>query len=144
MEGGLTGYAYSDRVGAVFSFPEDVKTVKSKVGISWISADKACQFINDEIPHWDLDTVVDQAKGRWNEEVLSKIDLRTDNTTQLEMFYTALYHAHLMPSDRTGENPYWVSDEPYYDDYYTLWDTFRCTHALTSLILPGRETDISE
>lgn len=26
-----------------------------------------------------------------------------------------------MPSDRTGENPYWESEEPYYDDFYTLW-----------------------
>lgn len=24
-----------------------------------------------------------------------------------------------MPTDRTGENPGWTSDEPYYDDIYT-------------------------
>jgi putative alpha-1,2-mannosidase len=90
------------------------------VGISWISTEKACQFIADEIPHWDLDTTVSQAQEAWNTEVLSKIEVKTENITQLEMFYTALYHGHLLPSDRTGENPYWESDEPYYDDFYTL------------------------
>lgn len=25
-----------------------------------------------------------------------------------------------MPSDRTGENPLWVSEEPFWDDFYTL------------------------
>lgn len=113
----------------------------SKVGISWISADKACQFL-DEIPGWDLNSTVQAAKDQWNAEVLSKIDVQSTNETQLEMFYTALYHSHLMPSDRTGENPNWESDEPYYDDFYTIWDTFRCLHALTTLILPNRVTGI--
>lgn len=142
--GGTNGYQYADRVGALFSFPSNSSTLTSKVGISWISSDKACQFVNDEIPHWDLNTTVTEAKHRWSSDVLSKIDVQTDNQTQLEMFYTGLYHGHLMPSDRTGENPNWVSEEPYYDDYYTLWDTFRCTHALVSLILPDRQVDMSK
>jgi putative alpha-1,2-mannosidase len=144
LQGGRTGYQWAKRVGGLFTFPEDARTIQSKVGISWVSSDKACQFINDEIPHWDLDKTVSQAKEQWNQEVLSKIDIQTDNATLLTMFYTGLYHANLMPSDRTGENPHWKSDEPYYDDFYTLWDTFRCTHALTSLILPGREVEISK
>lgn len=28
-----------------------------------------------------------------------------------------------MPTDRTGENPGWTSDEPYYDDIYTAVST---------------------
>ncbi|PNH26422.1 hypothetical protein BJF96_g10285 [Verticillium dahliae] len=140
--GGTDGYQYADRVGALFTFSTNSSTVTSKVGISWISSDKACQFLNDEIPHWDLHVTVAEARDHWNNEVLSKIDANTQNQTLLEMFYTGLYHAHLMPSDRTGENPNWVSDEPYYDDYYTLWDTFRCTHALISLILPRRQIDM--
>lgn len=143
VSGGTDGYQYANRVGALFTFPTNSSTIMSKVGISWISSDKACQFVNDEIPHWALNTTVAEAKDRWNGEVLSKIDVQSENQTQLEMFYTGLYHAHLMPSDRTGENPNWVSEEPYYDDYYTLWDTFRCTHALVSLILPDRQVEMS-
>jgi len=136
------GYQYADRIGALFEFPSDATTVRSKVGISWISTDKACQFINDEIPHWDLDTTIPQAQEVWNSEVLSNIDIKSENETQLEMFYTALYQSHLLPSGRTGENPYWESDEPYYDDFYTLWDIFRCLHSLYTLIVPDRQEGI--
>ena len=96
----------------------------------------------EEIPDWDLNATVKAAEEQWNSEVLSKIDVTSTNETQLEMFYTGLYHSHLLPSDRTGENPYWESDEPYYDDFYTPWDTFRCLHALTTLILPKRQIGI--
>ncbi|WYZ38518.1 hypothetical protein EsH8_III_000432 [Colletotrichum jinshuiense] len=142
IRAGVDGYQYADRIGGLFSFPSSTSTLTSKVGVSWISAEKACQFVKDEIPHWDLNTTVSEAKAAWNDEVLSKIDIKSQNQTQLEMFYTGLYHSHLMPSDRTGENPHWESTEPYYDDFYTLWDTFRCTHALISLILPSRQVDM--
>jgi putative alpha-1,2-mannosidase len=142
ITGGTIGYQYADRIGALFEFPSNATTITSKIGISWISASKACEFLDSEIPHWDLNTTVSQAKETWNSEVLSKIDVQSKNTTRLEMFYTALYHAHLLPSDRTGENPNWESDEPYYDDFYTLWDTFRCLHSLYTLILPSRQEGI--
>ncbi|KAL1597876.1 hypothetical protein SLS60_008363 [Paraconiothyrium brasiliense] len=142
IRGGTVGYQYADRIGALFSFPPNSSVLASKVGISWVSEDKACQFLEEEIPHWDLEKVQQAAKDRWNIEVLSKIDVQTNNKTQSEMFYTAMYHSHLMPSDRTGENPYWESEEPYYDDFYTLWDTFRTLHPLLTLIEPERQSDI--
>ena len=58
------------------------------------------------------------------------------------MFYTALYHTMLMPVDRTGENPLWQSSEPSYDDFYAIWDTFRTSGPLLTLIAPQREIDI--
>lgn len=59
-----------------------------------------------------------------------------------------------MPSDRTGENPLWVSDEPFWDDFYTLCklslefnsglpdlfyqgDIFRCTVSLYHVLQPS-------
>ncbi|KAI0137933.1 glycoside hydrolase family 92 protein [Hypoxylon sp. NC0597] len=141
IEGGTIGYQYADRIGALFEFPSNVTTLRSKVGISWVSTDKACQFL-DEIPHWDLEAVRDAAQDKWSSDVFSKIDVTSTNHTQLEMFYTAMYHAHLLPSNRTGENPYWESDEPYYDDFYTIWDTFRCLHPLLTLIQPKVQIEI--
>ncbi|KAI1798496.1 glycoside hydrolase family 92 protein [Daldinia bambusicola] len=141
IDGGVVGYQYADRVGALFEFPSNVTTVQSKVGVSWVSTDKACQFL-DEIPHWNLEHVRDAAKNRWNSDVFSKINVTSTNHTQLEMFYTAMYHAHLLPSNRTGDNPYWESDEPYYDDFYTIWDTFRCLNSLYVLIQPQTQIEI--
>ena len=53
-----------------------------------------------------------------------------------------MYHIMLMPSDRTGENPGWQSAEPYYDDYYAIWDTYRSSGPLLTLIAPERQRDL--
>ena len=82
--------------------------VKSKVGVSWISVDKACMFLN-EIPQYDMNSTIDAAKAAWNSQVLNKISISgSTNETRLQMFYSALYRTHLLPSNRTGESPNWT------------------------------------
>ncbi|EFR04110.1 glycosyl hydrolase [Nannizzia gypsea CBS 118893] len=138
--GGRDGYQYADRVGAVFEFPPDTTTLKSRIGISFISTEKACHFIN-EIRSWNINDTVNDAKDRWNSEVLSGVTTPDTNTTRLTMLYSALYRSHLLPSNRTGENPYWESNEPYYDDYYAIWDTFRCLNSFYLLTKPQLAAD---
>ncbi len=112
--GGTTGYNFADRVGALFKFPAHATRIKSKVGVSWISVDKACAFLQ-EIPQYNMNATIEAAKSRWNTAVLSKIQINDkSNGTRLEMFYSAMYRAHLLPSNRTGENPNWVTKEPSY------------------------------
>lgn len=141
VSGGPIGYLFGRRVGAIFTFGS--RNVKSKIGISWISEEMACKFKQDEMPNWNLTEVVEGAKNIWNSEVLSTITT-TDlaNKTRLQMFYTGLYHTALMPTDKTGQNPHWQTEEPTYDDYYTFWDTFRCLNSLLLLILPDRAAGI--
>ena len=140
--GGPPYYNFGKRVGALFTFDSDVSELQSKVGISFISTDNACTHIGQEIPGWDFNKTVEAAKSSW-EDTLSTISIGdTSNETQLEMFYTAMYHAHLMPTDRTGENANWETSEPSYDDFYTLWDTFRCLNSLWTLIQTQRSIDM--
>lgn len=131
-----------DRVGAVFSWDDGTaSTVKSRVGISFISTATACGFRDDEVPTWNISDAVDAAVEEWNEDVFSKVRVATDetaNTTNLRLLYSSLYFTHLMPSNREGENPLWESGEPYWDDFYTMWDIFRCTVSLYHLIQPAR------
>ncbi|KAI7487033.1 alpha-1,2-mannosidase, putative subfamily [Hortaea werneckii] len=131
----------NDRVGALFTWSNSsAATVKSRVGISFISSEKACAFKNDEIPSWNLNDTVTKAVEEWNRDVFSKIQVPTgdaQNRTNLVLLYSSLYFMHLMPSDRTGENPLWQSGEPSWDDFYTLWDIFRCTVSLYHLIQPS-------
>lgn len=117
--------------------------MKSRLGVSSIISNKACQYIASEIPSWDIQPIISAAKEQWNREVLSKVTT-TDhsNTTRLEMLYSSLYKIHLMPSDRTGENQNWDTDEPTYDDFYTLWDTFRCLNSYLVLTAPVRAAGI--
>lgn len=107
-----------------------------KIGISFVSTMQARRNMID-IP---FDQQVDNVRMAW-EQLLSRIELQQASERDKRMFYTALYHTMLMPVNRTGENPKWI-DRPYYDDYYAIWDTYRTSSPLITLLAPDRQRDI--
>ncbi|KAI2465099.1 glycoside hydrolase family 92 protein [Annulohypoxylon bovei var. microspora] len=131
-----TSQESESRLGAVFTF--DSANVTSRVGVSFISSDQACENVDTEIPAGtSLETLEDNVKTAWNSQVLSKITTTdTSNTTRLQLLYSSLYHMSLIPTNKTGENPLWSSSEPYYDDIFTFWDLFRCTISLFHILQP--------
>lgn len=129
------------RQGAVFTF--DSTKVTSRVGVSFISTTKACQNVESEIPQGTtLQSLTTKAQQRWAKEVFTKVHTDETNTTVLTQLYSYLYGMNLLPSNRTGENPGWQSDEPYYDDFFTLWDLFRCSTSLWQIVLPTAYEEI--
>jgi predicted alpha-1,2-mannosidase len=129
-------------IGATFNFTtKSNQIIQAKVGISFISAEQAKQNVQQEIPAWNFDAVRTAATALWNTE-LAKLNLSGETDSQRRQLYTAMYHIMLMPTDRTGENPGWQSTEPYYDDYYCIWDTFRTSSPLLTLISPDRQRDM--
>ncbi|PYH41923.1 uncharacterized protein BP01DRAFT_406290 [Aspergillus saccharolyticus JOP 1030-1] len=130
----------NDRIGALFSW--DITSnaqISSKIGISFISVEKARAYVESEIPYWSLKDTVQSAVEEWNRDVFSRTRVALDETanlTHVRLLYSSLYFMHLMPSDRTGENPLWQSDEPYWDDFYTMWDIFRCTTSFYHIYQP--------
>jgi predicted alpha-1,2-mannosidase len=132
-----------EKTGALLYFdnlPTD--TIQVKIGISYISTLKAKQNINKEVPHWNFTKLLNETRDRW-EDLLKRIEIDENATlSQKKMFYTALYHTMIMPVDKTGENPLWISSQPYYDDFYALWDTYRSSHPLITIISPTRQADI--
>jgi predicted alpha-1,2-mannosidase len=117
------------------------RPVTMKIGISFLSVDQARKNLIAEIPGFEFEAVQAAAVGEWN-QALSTVELKGETPEQAQVFYSALYHTMLMPTDRTGENPLWTSSEPYYDDYYAIWDIFRTSGPLLTLIAPQRETAI--
>ena len=109
--------------------------VNIKVGISYVSEQQARR----NIPANDFDSQLNKVRERW-EQQLSKIQIKGSERDK-RMFYTALYHTMLMPVDKTGENPKWT-ESPYYDDYYAIWDTYRTSTPLITLLDEQREADI--
>ena len=109
--------------------------VNVKVGISYVSALQAHKNIDSV----GFDNQLVRLREAWEQE-LSKVDVEGSDADK-RMFYTALYHTMLMPIDKTGENPKWT-DSPYYDDYYAIWDTYRTSSPLITLLDPQREADI--
>ncbi|KAI0850487.1 glycoside hydrolase family 92 protein [Daldinia vernicosa] len=124
------------RLGAVFTF--DSANVTSRVGVSFISPEQACENVNREIPvGTSRETLEDNVKAAWNSQILSKVTTTdVSNTTRLQLLYSSLYHMSIIPSNKTGENPLWSSSEPYYDDIFTFWDTFRCATSLLHILQP--------
>lgn len=120
------------------------QVVQAKVAISFISTEQARANALEEIPAWHFDAVRRASVSAWN-KALSKIQLRGETESKRVQFYTAMYHTMLMPADRTGESPGWKSsypDQPYYDDYYAIWDTYRSSGPLLTLIAPDRQRDM--
>ncbi len=106
-----------------------------KIGISYVSEQQAKR----NIPDADFDTQLSTLRNSW-EQLLCHIQIKGSEVDK-RMFYTALYHTMIMPVDKSGENPKWT-EKPYYDDYYAIWDTYRSSSPLITLIDPKREADI--
>jgi predicted alpha-1,2-mannosidase len=117
------------------------QAIQVKVGISFVSEGQARRNAATEARGWDFDGVRQAAVAAWN-KALGRIEIAGADATRRRMFYTALYHTMMMPSDHTGENPKWTSNEPYYDDFQAIWDTFRSQGPLLTLIAPDVQRDI--
>lgn len=124
------------------------KPLTCKVALSSVSMENARQNMEQEAPHWDFDRYVAAADSDW-EKQLGKIEVK-GTEVQKEIFYTALYHTMIQPntmSDVNGE--YMAADyttrkvannETHYTTF-SLWDTFRASHPLYTLLEPERVTD---
>lgn len=122
-----------DNQKAVLHFGDTLVNVK--IGISFISSLQAKR----NIPENNFDTQLSLLRQSW-EKILSRIHIE-GTEEQKRMFYTGIYHTCLMPVNRTGENPSWT-ETPYYDDYYAIWDTYRTSTPLITLLDEQREVDI--
>jgi predicted alpha-1,2-mannosidase len=68
------------------------RTVKMKVGISYVSSEQARLNMQEELPHWDFDRVVDESAEEWN-RYLGKIEVEGGTSEQRRRFYTDLWKA---------------------------------------------------
>ena len=122
-----------DKGNATLRFSDTLLNIK--VGISYVSTQQAKRNISS----CDFDTQLNLLRDSWD-KLLSRFDVK-GTEVQKRMFYTALYHTLIMPVDKSGENPKW-RETPYYDDYYAIWDTYRSSSPLITLLDPKSEADI--
>ena len=131
-----------------FKFNSSDKSILIKVGISTVSIEGAKKNLNAELPHWDFDKVKSEANNIWNNE-LGKIQITSNDKDKLTIFYTALYHTMIQPnvnmdvdsSYRGMDNKIHKADGFTYYTVFSLWDTFRATHPLYTIIDRKRTLD---
>ena len=126
-------------------------TVSVRIGLSWTSAQNATDNLTAEAPDGtSFDAVRARARSAWN-SALHAIDVTGGFGRQRQTFYTALYHALLLPvvfDDVDGD--YLGFDGAVHKvdaghHHYTdlsLWDTFRTQIPLLALVLPDVAHDI--
>ncbi len=123
----------------------DTNEVLVKLAISSVSIENAKQNLQHELPHWNFDKTKTLASQTWNQQ-LNKIDAELLSDSLNTIFYTALYQSMLAPtlfSDVNGD--YYGPDKAIhkatdFTNYstFSLWDTFRATHPLFTIIHPNR------
>ena len=133
-----------------FDFDTEAKEqIEIKFALSPVSMHNALENMHTETPDWNFEEVKQQGQQAWENELEKiKVDMPTDE--EKINFYTAMYHAALMPTvymDSNGE--YKGLDQEVhvakgFTNYtsFSLWDTFRAFHPYLNLINPDRNADM--
>jgi predicted alpha-1,2-mannosidase len=114
--------------------------IQARMGLSFVSTERACQNAEREIPdpNYDFERLVDGASTAWRSK-LSPISLSANTTdaTLLTNFWSAVYRTMISPQNYTGENPHWTSSEPYFDSFYCIWDMWRAQLPFLTILDPA-------
>ena len=121
---------------------EDDAPLTVKIGYSLVDTDGACGNLETEIPDFDFDAVRSKALKAWNRQ-LSRME--ADGTDdEKTAFYSALYRLFIQPNNiadvdgryRGADGETHVAQNSAYYSTLSLWDTFRASHPLYTMIAP--------
>lgn len=130
-----------------FSTSEN-EQVLIKSGISFVSVEGAKLNLETDIPDWDFDRVVGNAKTLWG-DAISSISVEGATEREKEIFYTAMYHTMIDPrnfSDADGkytgaDNKIHTATDFTYRTIFSGWDVFRSQFPLQTIINPSMVND---
>lgn len=127
------------RFGAMVSFDgTSGMEVNCKVGLSFLSYDAAMFNVRNE--NMDFDEALKHSQQLWDEK-LQKIQVKGGSVIAQQLFRSALRNTMLMPTDVTGEVPGWDPNVPHFWDFYCIWDVFRATMPLYTLVWPDKQRE---
>jgi predicted alpha-1,2-mannosidase len=144
----LPALGKDDTAGLALGFAPSADPVEVIVGLSLVSADGARANLDAEIADFAFDKTLARTQSDW-QSLLDAIKIEGGSEADRRTFYSALYHAYLMPS-RTGDasGQYLGADGQiaqadgfHYCSDMSLWDTYRTLHPLYALIAPDRDID---
>jgi predicted alpha-1,2-mannosidase len=120
------------------------KVLQVKIALSTVSVDGAKLNLQTEIPHWNFDNVMQNAKAVWD-NYLNRIDIEALQK-QKEIFYTSLYHLLLQPSNiadvdghyRGADDKIALAPNKEYYSTLSIWDIYRGAFPLLQIIAPEK------
>lgn len=145
--GGFQVRPAGDSVAAVLGFQTaQDEAIEVRVGISFIDMAQAWANLEAEVEGRSFEEVRQDAVDQWN-ALLNRVRVEGGDDAGRRKFYTALYHALMVPADYTENGRFFcgangtgrvIADagHRYYTDNWALWDTVRSTHPLHILVNP--------
>ncbi|MEM0517772.1 GH92 family glycosyl hydrolase [Aequorivita flava] len=138
----LNAKTKGEKVIAAFEFdPSKGNELEIKIAISAVDEAGAKKNLEAEIGNKTFQQIKSEAEAAW-ENQLEKIEIDTENKDQKTIFYTALYHTMLAPNlyqDMDGRYrgmDLKIHQSNDFTNYtvFSLWDTYRATHPLYTII----------
>lgn len=128
----------------VLHFDLKDKVLQTKIALSTVSVEGAKNNLHKELPGWDFDAVVANARQAWN-GYLSRIEVEADQK-QKEIFYSCMYRLFIQPNNiadvdgkyRGADDSIRTAKGGVYYSTLSLWDTYRAAHPLYTLIAPEK------
>ena len=145
---GAKNYKFESKKAAIeFDNPTNTP-VLVKIGISAVDETGAKQNLNEEISDFDFEKLKNEAQNEWNSK-LNKISVTSKNSDYKTNFYTSLYHTMIAPNlYQDVDGRYRGMDQKIhqskafeYHTVFSLWDTYRATHPLYTLIEVDKTND---
>ena len=118
--------------------------------LSPTSVEDALANLRAETPEDDFDLYREQTRRDWNDR-LGKIRVGTTDSVQKKIFYTALYHSMLAPTLYNNADGSYLGPDGQvhkadgWTNYstFSLWDTYRASHPLFTIIAPEAAGDMA-
>jgi predicted alpha-1,2-mannosidase len=135
--------------GQAFFDTKEKEEIYVKVALSPVSIENAKLNMQAELPGWSFAQTVQEADRAWNDE-LSKIAITSGSDRIKRIFYTALYHTMIAPSEfcdvngdyRGADGKVHAGEQLKAYTTFSLWDTYRAAHPLMTIIHPEKVSDI--
>ncbi|MDR0795163.1 MAG: GH92 family glycosyl hydrolase [Tannerella sp.] len=130
------------------AFDKNVKEVRLRYGVSYISEEQARKNLVNEIIGFDIEPVAKAARSAWN-KTLGKIQVEGSTENQKTVFYTALYRSYERMINISEDGRYYNgfdgqvhADEgiPFWTDDW-IWDTYHALHPLQIILNPREQEE---
>lgn len=133
----------------VLQYGKNVKELRFRYGISFISEEQAKSNLRREITDYDLNRLKAAGRKEWN-AALGKIAIAGGSENDRTVFYTSLYRTFERPVNISESGRYFSGFDhevhedggiPFYTDDW-IWDSYRAHHPLRVLIDAKKEEHI--
>jgi len=120
------------------------QTIELRMGFSLRGIEQAKANLKKDCgagPH-RFDRRLKESRSAW-QDLLSSVEIETEDAARRQVFYTALYHALIKPCFARDESPFWPANGPFVYDISTMWDIYRTQLPLLTALEPGRAIDLA-